>query len=56
MATSSTWLFNVFSLFDKIIRSLLGMPVFLHLLAVLTFLMVSGMFGWLIYLGRNRKL
>jgi len=56
MATSSTWLFDVVGLFDKIIRTLLGTPVFLHLLAVLTFLMVSGMFGWLIYLGRNRKL
>ena len=56
MATSPTWLFDAVGLFDKIIRGLLGMPIFAHLLTVLSFLMVSGLFGWLIYLGRNRKL
>lgn len=51
MATSPTWLFDAVGLFDKIIRGLLGMPIFAHLLAVLSFLMVSGLFGWLTYLG-----
>lgn len=56
MAELSAWLAEVIGLFDKTIQALLGMPVFLYLLGILAFLMMSGLFGWFIYLGRKGKL
>ena len=56
MTELSGWMVEVIGLFEKTLQSMMEIPVFLYLLAVLAFLMVSGLFGWLIYLGRNRKL
>lgn len=56
MAELSAWLIQVTGLFERTLEAMMGIPVFLYLLAVLAFLMVSGLFGWLIYLGRNRRL
>ena len=50
------FLSQVVGLFDSTLRALLGQPIMALFLAVLVFLVAAGMFGWLIYLGRRRKL
>lgn len=50
------FLFQVVGLFDNTLRAMLSQPVLALLVGVLVFLIAAGMFGWLIYLGRRRKL
>lgn len=54
--TLQEWLPQVVELFNKIIWTLMVDPFFALLLTVLVFLIAAGLFGWLIYLGRKRKL
>ena len=56
MNTLQDFLPQVAGLFDKTIRAMLSQPVLALLVAVLVFLIVSGMFCWMIYLGRKGKL
>ena len=50
------FLSQVMGLFDSTLRALLGQPIMALFLAVLVFLIVAGMFSWMIYLGRKGKL
>lgn len=54
--TLQDWLPQVVELFNKTMWALLGQPFFALLLSVLVFLIAAGLLGWLIYLGRKRKL
>ncbi len=56
MITIQTWLPEVTELFNDILWVLMGEPIFALFLSVLLFLIVAGLFSWLIYLGRKRKL
>lgn len=47
---------QVVGLFDKTLRAMLVQPVLASFLAVLLFLVVAGMFGWLLYLGRKGRI
>lgn len=47
---------QVVGLFDKTLRAMLSQPVLALLLSVLLFLIVAGMFSWILYLGRKGKL
>ena len=50
------WFIQVITLFDHTLRAVLSQPVFAFLLGVLVLLIVAGMFGWLIYLGRKGRI
>ena len=50
------WFAQVITLFDHTLRALLVQQVFALLLGVLVFLIMAGLFGWLIYLGRKGRI
>ncbi len=56
MTTIQTWLPQVAELFNDILWALMDVPVFAFLLGFLLFLIVVGLFVWLVYLGRRGKL
>lgn len=56
MGELQDFLFQVVGLFDNTLRAMLSQPVLALLVGVLVFLIAAGMFGWMFYLGRKRKL
>lgn len=50
------WFAQVITLFDHTLRALLTQQVFALLLGVLVLLIMSGMFGWMLYLGRKGRI
>ncbi len=56
MITVQEWLPQVVELFNDILWTLMDEPIFALLLSVLLFLIVAGLFAWLVYLGRKGKL
>lgn len=45
---------QVLGLFDNTLRVMLDVPAFSLLLGVLLFLLIGGMFRWLMYVGRRK--
>lgn len=50
------FLSQVVGLFDSTLRAMLSQPILALLLGVLLFLIVAGMFSWILYLGRKGRL
>ena len=45
---------QVLGLFDDTLRALLDVPFLALLLGLLVFLLIAGMFRWLMYVGRRK--
>ncbi len=56
MITVQTWLPQVAELFNDIFWALMDVPIFALFLGILLFLIVVGLFGWLVCQGRKGKL
>lgn len=52
--TLQEFLPQVLGLFDDILQALLGVPFFALLLGLLVFLLIAGMFRWMMYVGRRK--
>lgn len=50
------FLSQALGLFDTTLQAIMNQPFFALLLGLLVLLLVAGMLGWLMYLGRKRKL
>ena len=52
--TLQEFLPQVLGLFDDTLRALLDVPFFALLLGLLVFLLIAGMFRWIMYVGRRK--
>lgn len=56
MVTTQTWIAQVSELFNDIFWALMDVPILSLFLGILLFLIVVGLFSWLVHLGKRGKL